>query len=246
MESLEQIFINEQSDFFNYLKENQVFKREKTYRDYITRLSYVSHFFRLDGSFTDNDVRSILDYLTETMHNRDRYNTPKTIGDIASGLKKFLEYVKSDYKKKISDSILKDVRIVEQDSTISTTEKEALVKARIGQGVFRQQLFELWHGCSVTECKTQAILIASHIRPWRQSDNIQRLDVYNGLLLIPNLDKLFDRGYISFRDDGRIIKSSFLPPREYELLGVSDNMRLKSLNDRHFPYLKYHRDNCLL
>ena len=246
MESLEQIFINEQSDFFNYLKETQAFKSEKTYRDYITRLSYVSHFFRLDGSLTDNDVSSIIVYLTETMNNRDRYNNPRTISDIASGLKKFLEYVKSDYKKKISDSILKDVRTVEQDSTINATEKEALVKARIGQGVFRQQLFELWQGCSVTECKTQAVLIASHIRPWRQSNNNQRLDVYNGLLLIPNLDKLFDKGYISFRDDGRIIKSHFLPPREYELLGVSDNMRLKSLNDRHFPYLKYHRDNCLL
>ena len=246
MESLEQIFINEQSDFFNYLKENQAFKSEKTYRDYITRLSYVSHFYRLDGSITEDDISIIIEGLTKTMNNRDRYNTPKTIGDLASGLKKFLEYVKSDYRKKISDSVLKDVSVLEQDSTINATEKEALVKARIGQGIFRQQLFDLWHGCSVTECKTQTILIASHIRPWRQSNNKQRLDVFNGLLLIPNLDKLFDKGYISFRDDGRIIKSAFLPPKEYEILGVSDNMRLKSLNDKHFPYLKYHRDNCLL
>ncbi|MBR1475301.1 MAG: HNH endonuclease [Muribaculaceae bacterium] len=120
------------------------------------------------------------------------------------------------------------------------------MKSRVGQGSFRQQLVDYWHGCSVTHCQTQSLLIASHIRPWRKSDNMQRLDVYNGLLLIPNLDKLFDKGYISFDDNGIIILSDFLPLSEYRLLGVQQGMRLVHIETNHIPYLKFHRENCLL
>ena len=89
-----------------------------------------------------------------------------------------------------------------------STEAEALVKARVGQGKFRNNLIEYWKGCSVTNCKYITILIASHIKPWKDSSNKERLDVYNGLLLLPNIDKLFDKGYISFRDTGKIMISS--------------------------------------
>lgn len=75
---------------------------------------------------------------------------------------------------------------------------------------------------------------------------MQRLDVYNGLLLIPNLDKLFDKGYISFDDNGIIILSDFLPLSDYRLLGVQQGMRLVHIETNHIPYLKFHRENCLL
>lgn len=180
------------------------------------------------------------------MNERDRYNSLKGISDIASGLRKFLQYVQSDYRKRVADTILAEENDVEKDTQISDTEKEAVVKSRIGQGAFRQKLIDYWHGCSVTQCQTQTLLLASHICPWRKSDNKQRLDVFNGLLLIPNLDKLFDKGYISFDDNGRIIQSDFLPQHEYELLGVSSSMRLIHVESAHLPYLKFHRENCLL
>lgn len=243
---LEQHFINEQSDFYNYLIDISAFKNKQTYRDYLTRLRYVSQFYRLDGNITSDDVDFIIEDLKRTMSERDRYNSQKGVGDIASGLRKFLQYAQSDYRKRIADSILAEEKAVNDDALISETEKEAVVKSRIGQGSFRQRLVEFWHGCSVTNCQTQSLLIASHIRPWRKSDNKQRLDVYNGLLLIPNLDKLFDKGYISFDDKGIIILSDFLPLSEYRLLGVQQGMRLVHIETNHIPYLKFHRENCLL
>lgn len=125
-------------------------------------------------------------------------------------------------------------------------EKDAVIKSRIGQGKFRQDLIDYWCGCSVTDCQTHSLLIASHIRPWRKSNNQQRLDVYNGLLLIPNLDKLFDKGYVSFDDNGDIITSDFLPMREYKILGVNKSMHLVNLDPKHLPNLQYHQENCLL
>ncbi len=245
-QSLEQYFINEQSDFYNYLIDNNAFKNKKTYRDYITRLRYVSRFYRIDGTITEEDVKYIIEDLKRTMSERDRYNSQNGVRDIASGLKKFIQYAQSDYRKKLHDSILKDESMVRDDTSIDVTEKEAIIKSRIGQGLFRQKLIDYWHGCSVTQCQTQALLLASHICPWRKSDNAQRLDVFNGLLLIPNLDKLFDKGYISFDDNGRIILSDFLPQKEYRLLGVKGTMRLVHIEREHLPYLKFHRDNCLL
>ena len=243
---LEKYFINEQSDFYNYLIDNKAFKSQKTYRDYITRLRYVSQMYRLDNTVTDEYITFIIEDLKRTMSKRDRYNSPSGVRDISSGLKKFLQYAQSDYRKKLHDSILKDESSVMTDNLIDETEKEAIVKSRIGQGLFRQKLIDYWHGCSVTQCQTQTLLLASHICPWRKSNNAQRLDVFNGLLLIPNLDKLFDKGYISFDDNGRIILSDFLPQNEYCIMGVQQSMRLINIDCRHLPYLKFHRDNCLL
>lgn len=177
---------------------------------------------------------------------RDKYNSISGVRDIGSGLKKFLEYIQSDYKKKLDDSILHEEHEILTDNSIDSTEKESIIKSRIGQGVFRQNLIDYWKGCSVTECKTTCLLVASHIRPWRKSDNKQRLDVFNGLLLIPNFDKLFDRGYISFDDNGKIICSDFLSEHDRKIFGIRQSMHLKHVGKNHLPYLKYHRESCLL
>lgn len=82
---------------------------------------------------------------------------------------------------------------------LTETAREAIVQSRIGQGIFRDNLKKYWgEKCAITGCELVKTLKASHIKPWRCSNNIERLDVYNGLLLIPNLDSAFDYGYISF------------------------------------------------
>ena len=242
----EQSFINVQSDFFSYLVENQIFKSIKTCKDYITRLRYVSRLYKLDNTIKEEYITYIVRGLMSSMEERDRYNTRKGISDLTSALKKFLEFAKSDYRKRVNDSILNDVNEIEINPKMSITEKEAIIKSRLGQGLFRQKLIDYWHGCSVTQCHTLCLLLASHIRPWRFSDNQQRLDVFNGLLLTPNLDKLFDKGYISFDNKGNVILSSFLPDSEFTLLGIKTSMKLLNIDEHHLPYLKYHRDNCLL
>lgn len=243
---VEQYFMNEESDFYNYMLDKALFKNKNTYHDYMTRLRYVSRFFRLDKFLTKKRVAEIVEELKRTMSKRQAYNSSRGVSDLASGLNRFLEYIESDYRKKLDDSILKDENEVKNNATLTPTEKEAIIKARVGQGVFRQKLIEYWKGCSVTQCRTYPLLVASHIKPWKKSDNIQRLDVFNGLLLIPNIDKLFDKGYISFDMKGRMIFSDFLTVSDRKLLGVNSSMSLKSVDDFHLPYLKYHRENCLM
>lgn len=231
MDKLEQYFINEQADFYAYMIDKSLFKTRKTYQDYISRLRYVSHYYRLDKTLTRDDISLIIEGLHKTIKQRDKYNTNKGITDIASGLKRFLDYVQSDYRKKLEDSVLAEESKIQKDSSISETEHESIVKSRIGQGYFRNKLIEYWQGCSVTQCRTISLLMASHIQPWRKSDNEQRLDVYNGLLLTPNLDKLFDKGYISFDKKGKIICSNALPKDDLKSLAISHNMQLtKSKN----------------
>ena len=82
-------------------------------------------------------------------------------------------------------------------------------------------------------------LVASHIKPWRLASNVERLDPYNGLLLLPNLDRAFDSGLISFTDTGKVMLSSFLS--EPACLGISSDMQIK-LQEPHLPYLHFHQE----
>ena len=106
-------------------------------------------------------------------------------------------------------------------SVLLDKNRDAYVKARIGQGPFRDRLIKQWQGCSVTAFNQLDLLIASHIKPWRDCSTSEAIDVTNGLLLIPNLDRAFDKGYISFDTDGGIIRSPQMSPSLASQLGVT-------------------------
>jgi hypothetical protein len=125
---------------------------------------------------------------------------------------------------------------------LTPTEKLALVKARRGQGKFREDLVRYWDCCALTECSHLRLLVASHIKPWKPSDNRERLDPFNGLLLSPNLDRAFDRGLITFEDSGKIRISRLLPTKDRKALGIHSALRLRKRSTRHFQYLKFHRE----
>lgn len=96
-------------------------------------------------------------------------------------------------------------------STLGETEREVIIKARGGQDPFRDGLIARWGGCSVTGCGLTEVLIASHIKPWSKRETpAERLGAANGLLWTPNLDRLFDRGLVSFDDNFRITYSPLL------------------------------------
>jgi hypothetical protein len=97
------------------------------------------------------------------------------------------------------------------DSKIPETERKQLVKARVGQGLFRSRVEMLENGCRITGVKDRKFLRASHVKPWAKSDNREKLDGSNGLMLSPHVDHLFDKGFISFTDAGQLIFSKFLP-----------------------------------
>lgn len=85
------------------------------------------------------------------------------------------------------------------------TEREEVRRARLGRGRFRRELVRVWGGrCAVTGVDLPPLLTASYVKPWRAATNAERLDPYNGLLLLPQYDRLFDRGLAVFepRVDG--------------------------------------------
>jgi putative restriction endonuclease len=124
---------------------------------------------------------------------------------------------------------------------LSETERTAVTQSRIGQGLFRERVIRLWHTCAVTGLADPMFLRASHIKPWRDSTNAERLDPRNGLLLHPSLDLLFDKGFISFADSGSIMIASGISPMNLSLLGVRAGMALRKIPDGIRPYLSLHR-----
>lgn len=128
--------------------------------------------------------------------------------------------------------------------SLKETERAALIKSRVGQGLFRKQLLEKYNNsCIITGINETKLLIASHIKPWAVSTNEERLSSENGLLLSPTFDKLFDCGLISFADSGKIIISSQLSKEVVGKLHISENdvFHLKVSNELK-KNLEYHRD----
>jgi putative restriction endonuclease len=140
-------------------------------------------------------------------------------------------------------------KVITEDPGIDTTTKKQLVLARRGQGIFRSRVLEFERTCPLTSVETPQLLIASHIKPWRVCGTAaERLDGANGLLLAPHVDRLFDRGLISFGDDGEVLVSSRLAPLELRRLGLHDACAkgCRPFHARQANYLAFHRANVLL
>ena len=122
------------------------------------------------------------------------------------------------------------------------TERSGLVTSRVGQGYYRQLVREKWDNrCPVTGTSIVGILISSHIVPWSESNDIERLDVENGILLSPNVDSLFDKHLISFTDDGHLVLSNRIKREELIKLGI-DSEKVIPITEGMKKYLKKHRD----
>jgi hypothetical protein len=126
---------------------------------------------------------------------------------------------------------------------LSEKQREAVVKARIGQGYFRDALVNYWGECSVTRCKEFSLLRASHIKPWSKCDSKEAVDPFNGFLLSPTLDAAFDAGFITFDDTGKVLISNYLRESDADILGISSPLHLSRIEQRHQHYLKYHREH---
>ena len=134
------------------------------------------------------------------------------------------------------------------DETLPETDRQAVVLARRGQGVFKQRVMRIEHACRITGVTREEHLRASHCKPWRDATHEERLDGENGLLLTPNIDHLFDRGFIGFEGSGEVIVSPVADRDSLKRMGMDP---LRSLNVGAFSsgqrrYLEFHRDSVLL
>ena len=136
---------------------------------------------------------------------------------------------------------------IDTSATIPETERTALVQARRGQGIFRDNVRSIEHACRITRVERMEHLIASHIQPWRDSSNEERLDGENGLLLTPTVDHLFDKGFISFENAGQLIVSPVADPVSLKRMGVDRDARANvgAFSEGQRRYLEFHRENVL-
>ncbi|MFC5739771.1 HNH endonuclease [Sinirhodobacter huangdaonensis] len=128
------------------------------------------------------------------------------------------------------------------DTSFPETTREAIVKARIGQGLFRRRVIQKYGCCLITEIEERSLLVASHIKPWRdcRKDPRECLDPENALLLSPTWDRLFDQGFISFTDRGEMIISDDLTQSTRKALGV--RKRKIKLTRGQVAYMAWHRE----
>jgi len=131
---------------------------------------------------------------------------------------------------------------------IRETEKEALVRSRRGQGLFRKRVIEFEKRCRITKVDNKEHLIASHCKPWRHSDNEERMDGENGLILTPSIDHLFDRGFISFEDNGQLLIAPRADKVSLERMGVEteEPVLVGSFSEGQKKYLDFHRNKVFL
>jgi hypothetical protein len=124
----------------------------------------------------------------------------------------------------------------------SSTERDALTKARLGQGLFRHRVSELEPACRVTGLARKEFLVASHIKPWRSCDNSERLSGANGLLLSPHVDKLFDRHWISFDTGGELIWQHEAAGEALRCWGIEGANLIRPFGRQQESFMAAHRE----
>lgn len=141
-----------------------------------------------------------------------------------------------------------EMKELQTDQTLPDTERTAVILARRGQGLFKQRVMQIEQACRITGVSRVEHLRASHCKPWRDSDNLERLDGENGLLLTPNADHLFDRGFISFDDAGDVLISPVAHVDSLARLGLSPSQtrNVGRFTEGQRKYLEFHREKVLL
>jgi hypothetical protein len=156
----------------------------------------------------------------------------------------------------VNDTAMRDVstwedhvrQSIEADTTIPETQRQAVIQARRGQGIFRQRVSIVERRCRITGVSNPEHLRASHCKPWRDSSNEERLDGENGLLLTPSIDHLFDRGFIGFDGKGDLLISPVADRKSLERMGVQtrDRLNVGAFAEGQRRFLGWHQEYVFL
>lgn len=133
----------------------------------------------------------------------------------------------------------------EKPNKAKEKEEQTVRQARDGQGKYREQLLEQCRYCPFTMIADERLLIASHIKPWAASSIKEKIDPFNGYMLSPLYDKLFDRGFITFTENRHVLLSDFISPYTWKQIGLKNDTFIKPLimDDKRIEYLKFHHES---
>ena len=137
----------------------------------------------------------------------------------------------------------KGEKAVPQPVAKESSRQSEIRRARRGQGIYRDKLLAECPFCPITMINDERLLIASHIKPWVVANDKEKLDHKNGFILSPLYDKLFDRGFMTFTDDRKIMLSNWISPANKKRLGIVDGqfVQMLPLDDERQSYMKFHR-----
>lgn len=238
------------TNFSNWMKQTTGLSDNSIYKYSRAVISVSNDMIRLgviDKSLVDMNTIE-LDLAIQLILNNPAFIEKNTRGNnmYSNSLKQFRSYRTTLIETEAVNQAAID--IIANDTNISDTERESLIKSRIGQGSFRSALLKKYHGtCIVTGITLKNLLIASHIKPWAVSSNAERLSTENGLLLSANFDRLFDSGLISFDNNRKIIVSRYVDDANKKRLHLNDEITANVVLTNEMKFnLEYHRDVIFL
>jgi 5-methylcytosine-specific restriction protein A len=177
-----------------------------------------------------------------TFFDCDYYTTYDTTGKDRVGIKFFFKRIGAQVSYEL-DKLSPAAEPTPDYFLPTITERSGLVLSRVGQGAYRKSIINRWENkCAVTGFQDARILIASHIHPWKNSKDDERLDVNNGILLSPTYDALFDKHMITFENSGKIVLSESIKAHEYKKIGISGTEKIAKLNPDNIYYLAMHQE----
>ena len=203
---------------------------------------------RVDADYTPVPVPLLVPVFVDQLRNLlPDHHSPLTRN--GTGVQGYLFSLPTRAGRLIADMLspMLDVVMIQEDATKNTslddTTRKAIVDARIGQGVWRKGLLHRWSSqCAASGLDVPELLKASHIKPWRDSNNHERLDIGNGLLLNASYDAAFDAGLISFSPEGNILVAPMMTLDRLRASGIECEACLRAVDSEHLPYLQHHRD----
>lgn len=210
-------------------------------KSYSTIITIENRIVRLKDNKTYEDLVPFI----KVDINNDRYNK-EYFFDLFATSKNYIYNSSSEQIQAFTNDI-ELIKQVQNLTNLTQTEKNQIVAARVGQGFFRRNLIIDCKFCPITLVNETSLLVASHIKPWRASDNIERLNHKNGFLLTPTFDKLFDKGIISFTNEKRLLVSTSI--------STENKLHLNLIEEAHYPllptigreeFLEYHRRNVFM
>ncbi len=145
----------------------------------------------------------------------------------------------STLRGQTESNLFQDIEVIQQKINLLPVEKQRLIDARLGQGKFRADVARIEKQCRVTGLMNLSLLTASHIKPWSECGEGEHLDGYNGLLLSPHIDRLFDRGHLSFEDNGDMLLSG-AAKEAFRHWGITPR-NVGAFHPKQAAYLRLHR-----
>ncbi len=229
----------------NYKKSNGDPLREESVRHYISGVFSISNDMLKEGVINKSLIEMNLlelDLAISIITGTESFIKKNKKGDTmySNALKLYRCYL--FHNTDLGEREISEIENIKNDEKLDQTEKEVLIKARNGQGLFRDKIKEKYNNrCIITDVDIEKVLIASHIKPWAISNNYERLSVNNGLLLSATFDRLFDSGLISFKKDGTILISNMINDENKEKLHLNDRKVYDiGYNENMEPFLNYH------